>query len=233
MARRMRRYRRRGARRGRGRKIALYRRPAVLARKYQGVKYFTEMFYAGTLATLASAVPGGGWFTAALNSPINHPNYFSLYDLGTITRYDVMLIPNSGDVVWGTSPPAGSLTVSENQNPFLGTAAFQPPTSQIQILGESNSRIVPLDGKRTLKFVCRHPQPAVSQAIQPNGSTSTPLGPATVAHRKSWTWMNLNNTDAQSALFGGIKFWVQSAAGNIGEVYSVYIRIYLAFKEQQ
>lgn len=212
----------------RGRVMRRLRRKAGSGRRYQGIKYFTEMFSAGTLSTYGTS----GWFTSTIDSVPNHPAYEGLFDLGTITRFDVMLVPKAGDVVQGSSSIGGYITFSENQNPFSSTYAFVAPSTQLSILSESNARIVPLDGKRTIKIKCYHPQPAASETLQPL-TTSTPpapQGPAVVAHRKSWTWMNMNNSDANLSPFGGIRYWI---TGNAAEAYDVYYRVYLAFKEQQ
>lgn len=201
---------------------AIVRQPLVNRKRYQGIKYFTEVFDAGTLPL------SGGWFTCALSSLINHTQYFGLFDLGTITRYDVMLVPLYGDAVQGSSPGTGMITVANTQN-LGGTTGFFPPvTSTLALLQESKSRTVPLDGKRIIKFTCWNPKPAVSQTdVQ---STPGVFQPATVSTSRQWTWMNLNSGDAQNTLFGGIKYYIDNSTVEPG--YKVLIRVYAAFKEQ-
>lgn len=204
-------YRRRAGRRLRrlvrsGRPIA---RAARLQRKYTGVKYFTETFDAGDLPL------SGGWFTCALSSLLNHTQFFNLFDLGYITRYDVMLVPKNGDTVYGSSPPTGRITVACSQN-FDGHVI----ANELEILSEDNNKIIPLDGKRTITLRMYNPKPWI------------PTDPVLrVEPQRQMQWLNLNQTVAQNTLFGGIKYWVSGTTQE--NMYHVYIRVYAMFKEQQ
>lgn len=203
--------RRGGARKRMGRRRPARRavaRPLRMLNKYSGVKYFTETFDAGFLPV------SGGWFTCALSSMINHNQYFGLFDLGYINRFDVMLVPNSGDTVLGTSPATGRITVATSQNFDAHIISGEP-----EILSEDNAKIIPLDGKRTIKLSCYRPKPNLL------------LGPPVVEPSKQFQWLNVNTSTAQNTLFGGIKYWISGAVS--AEQYQVYIRVYAMFKEQQ
>lgn len=242
-------------RRGAMRRRVGLRKPLVVRKKYAGIKYFTETFNAGTLTC---GGPGtGGWFVCSLSSMINSPQYFNLFDLGTILRYDVSLIPLNGQIVGAppsSNPPVGFITTCNSQN-IQGTTGFFPtPTSQLSLLQETGSRTIQLDGQRILRFKCYNPKPAVSQSgatassfdisgglvdasgnfVLADSGDGEGIGalssqPLTVEPRRKITWMNLNSKDAQATLFGGIKWWVQGA-GN--QQYQILIRVYAAYKEQ-
>lgn len=194
-------------------------RPLVTRKKYSGIKYFTEVFDAGAL------VAPGGWFVCALGSMVNSTQYRGLFDLGTIIRYDVMLVPMNGDTVYGTSPQTGRITWANSQNIGGATGYFPAPANELAILQESDSKTLPLDGKRILKFVCRNPKPQVSEQALPTSNNAF-----TVKTNKEWTWLNMNNNDAMNVGFGGIKYYITAAATD--PPYQVLIRVYAAFKEQ-
>jgi len=218
--RRSRRPRRRALRRMRRRAL----RPMGMRKAYQGIKYFTETFSAGQLPN------GGGWFVCAINSMANAANYTGLFDLGTILRYDVLLVPRSGDTVYGTSPATGRITFTHTQNVGGTTGFFPAVPSEIALLQESACKIVPLDGKRSIRMSCYRPKCETSQfGLTPGGVVSTT--PFTVDTRKTLTWLNLNNTNAVGTLFGGIKYWISNSVDQ--PQYDVFIKVYAAFKEQQ
>lgn len=184
-------------------------RPARQLRKYTGAKFFTETFDAGDLPL------SGGWFTCALSSLINHTTYFNLFDLGYITRYDVILVPNNGQTVYGSSPPTGRITYAVNQNYDAHVIA-----NELEILQEDNNRIVQLDGQRKITIKCYNPKPFIA---------TDPV--LRVEPRRQFQWLNLNQATAQNTLFGGIKYWVSGTTQE--DMYRVYIRVYAMFKEQQ
>lgn len=197
----------RRARRARRAQRALGIRPAAQLKKYTGVKYFTETFDAGDLPL------SGGWFTCALASMINHNQYFALFDLGYITRFDVILVPNNGQTVYGNSPPTGRMTYAVSQNFDAHVIA-----NELEILQEDNNRQVALDGQRKIVIKCFNPKPwlAITPEVEP---------------RRQFQWLNLNQATAQNALFGGVKYWISNTTQEA--MYRVYIRVYAMFKEQQ
>lgn len=202
-----------GRKRRVGRRMAI-RRPLAARKQYQGVKYFTEVFNAGTLSA------GGGIFTCALSSMLNHTQYFGLFDLGTITRFDVMLVPLYGDIVAGTSAAPGRLTWSTSQNTDVST-----PGNELQLLQNSDSKTVPLDGKRKIVIKCYKPKAQI-QGVTPAGAI-LPYVPK----RSGWDWLDLNNATGQNTLFMGIPYFLtQPLPADPG--YQVLIKVYAAFKEQ-
>lgn len=188
-------------------------RPLALRKQYQGVKYFTEVFDAGRLQS------GGGIFTCALASMVNHTQYFGLFDLGTITRFDVMLVPLNGDTVYGSSPQTGRITWSNTQNTNVST-----PGSEIQVLQGSDSKTLPLDGKRNIILRCYRPKAQI-QGVTPGGSV-LPFVPK----RAGWDWLDLNLPAGQNTLFMGVPYYITAPAGDTA--YEVLIKVYAAFKEQ-
>lgn len=186
---------------------ALGIRPSMQLKKYTGVKYFTETFDAGSLPL------SGGWFTCALSSMINHNQYFALFDLGYITRYDVILVPNNGQTVYGNSAPTGRMTYAVSQNFDAHVIA-----NELEILQEDNNRQVALDGQRKIVIRCYNPKPFIPVTLS-------------VEPRSQFQWLNLNSATAQGTLFGGIKYWISNTTQE--NMYNVYIRVYAMFKEQQ
>lgn len=193
------------------------------ARMYQGIKYFTETFDAGALPQ------SGGWFICALSSLVNNPQYVQLFDMGTIFRYDVMLVPMKGQVVQGISTPySGRITVANTQNVGGVSGYFPVIPNEVSLLQESDSKTVPLDGKRIIRFTCYNPKPALSET-----ASATFVNALTVQPNKKWTWLNLNNGQAVNTPFGGIKYWVTGDPLDPPVLpYQVLIRVYAAFKEQ-
>lgn len=189
-------------------------RPFAMRKKFQGVKYFTEIFDAGVLSS------GGGIFVCALNSMINSSQYFNLFDLGTITRFDVMLVPMNGDTVYGTSPQTGRITWCSTQNTNVST-----PGAEITLLQQSDAKVLPLDGKRTITLRCYRPKAQI-QGVTP-ASAVLPFVPK----RSGWDWLDTNSLSGQSTAFVGIPYYVTSP--NPDTTYKLLIKVYAAFKEQQ
>lgn len=204
-----------GKRRG-GRKMRVSR-PLALRKKYQGVKYFTEIFDAGALGP----ANGGGIFTCALASMINHSQYFALFDLGTITRFDVILVPMGGDIVYGSSPAQGRITWSNTQNTNVAT-----PGTELQLLQNSDAKTLPLDGKRNITLRCYKPKAQI-QGVTPAGGV-LPYVPK----RSGWDWLDTNSANGQNTLFMGIPFFITAPGATADPVYKVLIKVYAAFKEQ-
>lgn len=189
-------------------------KPALALKKYQGVKYFTEMFDGGELTPNV-----GGIFRCSLNSMINATQYFNLFDLGTITRFDVLLVPQLGDTVLGTSPQTGRIVWSSTQN--IDAA---PPVNELSILQGSDAKVLPLDGKRTITLRCYKPRPAAVM----NTFAGSPIAVSSV--RNGWSWIDTNSTEGKNLSFDGIRYFVSTPMTYT--TYKIFIRVYAAFKEQ-
>lgn len=208
-------------------------RPLALAPKYQKVKYFTEMFNASPLTVNGTSPAYGLKFNTRLDDCPNAPQYKALFSEYTITRFDVLIYPqttyfnlNNTNTTTGAIPPP-SITYEVNRDGAIGS-----PANEAQVLQTSFARRRTLSGVKPIVIKVQNCRPWLTQG---EGGTATGFTTADVAGKK-WIWLDTRGTAPADVVFNGVRVWLNGGATGLPvqdfELAQVYFRVYYAFKEQ-
>lgn len=190
-----------------------------------GPKMFTEMVNVGTLSAGISPGGEGGLITANLNMLPNIAQYRALFDVGTIVSVTAIIMPEYNNYT-STASAVRSLpriTYAVNRDAFE-TAT---PLTELEVLSEDNCKTKLLSKKITIPI--RAPSPALTQGVVGT------LAGAVAVQNKGRKFLNLQDPDALSVVFSGVRYWIQQDQGLGGldvPVARLYLRITSCFKEQ-
>lgn len=208
-------------------------RPLALAPKYQKIKYFTEMFKASPLEVTGLASAYGMKFNTKLDDCPNAAHYKGLFSEYTITRFDVLIYPqttyfnlNNSNTSTGAIPPP-SITYEVNRDGAEGS-----PSNEASILQASFARRRTLSGVKPIVIKVPNCRPWLTQG---EGGTLTGFTTADTAGKK-WIWLDVNGSAPSDVVFNGVRVWLDGGSTALPDqrfqLAQVYFRVYYAFKEQ-
>lgn len=214
---------------------SMYRRRAGYAKKYTGVKYFTERIQLTNLfINSGGATQGQSVQVTPQTDLANLPSLQNVFDLFSIVsiKYEIRPI---NSYTFGTSPvPAPQLTYALEENPDN----WAPPNAKVDLLQKGTSRTKSLDVQKTSMITVNQKLPSANAGEQEINNTAVGIG-IIQPNRRKFQWYSVHDIMGQTSNpvnFGALRCWMELPTGTTGQtpldVAEVYATVRYCLKEQ-